>query len=96
MGASVASDATRSQRRIRTIESERKRERERDEGVNYCQKISRSLPIVVDSIVAIVIGPVCLVAFAFGSRGIFRRLIACRIFLADASGTIGIGSLEIC
>lgn len=32
---------------------------------------------------------------AFGSRGIFRRLIACRIFLADAKRTIGIGSLEI-
>lgn len=32
---------------------------------------------------------------AFGGRGIFRRLIACRIFLADAKGTIGTGSLEI-
>ena len=67
-GPSVASDATRwdgetyTNDRERKKERERERERKRDEGVNYCQKISRSLPIVVDSIVAIVIGPVCLVA----------------------------------
>lgn len=55
--------------------------------MNYCPKISRSLPIVVDSIVAIVLTPLP-PSPAYGSRGIFRRLTACRIFLADVEETI--------
>lgn len=49
-------------------------------GVNYCPKISRSLPIVVvDSTWPAV--PRRLSSPPLGSRGIFRRLIARRIFL---------------